>query len=161
MKSSESRDSGMAHAFGVLRRLRYGDIKTVVWAHNYHIAEDARSSAWETRTMGSFLREMFGSSYVALALIANISEVDWPNVGGCGPSRVFRFNEVVERRLHDLGYEALLLDFDFPGGKPPFLAPGEDLPFSESRMVPASQFDGAFFLERSRKMAPLSWPSCQ
>lgn len=160
VKSSESRDSGMAYAFGVLRRLRYGDVKTVVWAHNYHIAKDARTSSWETKTMGSFLREMFGSSYVALALIANISEIDWPNVG-CGPTRVFRFAGVVERQLHDLGYEALLVDLDFPGGKPPFLAPGEDFPFSEVRMVPAVQFDGAFFLERSRKMEPLRWPACQ
>jgi hypothetical protein len=149
----------MAYAFGVLRRLRYGDIKTVVWAHNYHIAKDARASAWATRTMGSFLRELFGSSYVALALIANISEIDWPSQG-CGPIPIF-FPVRVERQLHDLGYEALLLDLDFPGGKPPFLAPGERFRFSETSMVPANQFDGAFFLERSRKMAPLRWPSCQ
>ncbi len=160
VRSNESRDSGMAYAFGVLRRLRYGDVKTVVWAHNYHIAKDARISSWETKTMGSFLREMFGSSYVALALIANISEIDWLGVG-CGPTQVFRFADVVERRLHDLGYEALLVDLDFPGGKPPFLAPGENFLFSEARMVPAGQFDGAFFLERSRKMEPLRWPSCQ
>ena len=133
--SSESRDSGMAYAFGVLRRLRYGDVKTVVWAHNYHIAKDARASSWETKTMGSFLRETFGSSYVALALIANISEIDWLGVG-CGPNQVFRFAGVVERRLHDLGYEALLLDLDFPGGKPPFLTPGEEFGLQRGQYGP-------------------------
>lgn len=159
--SSESRDSGMAYAFGVLRRLRYGDIKTVVWAHNYHIAKDARDSSWATRTMGSLLRETFGPSYVVLALIANTPEIDWPNLNGCGPTQVFRFPHVIETRLHDLGHEALLLDLDFPGGKPPFLTPGERFRFSEVSMVPGAQFDGAFFLERSRKMDPLRWPSCR
>jgi len=161
VKSSESRDSGMAYAFGVLRRLRYGDIKTVVWAHNYHIAKDAQASSWATKTMGSYLRETFGSSYVVLALIANMPEIDWPSQG-CGPIQpLLRSARVVETRLHDLGYEALLVDLDFPGGKPPFLAPGENARFSETVMVPAGQFDGAFFLERSRKMDPLRWPSCQ
>ena len=161
VKGSESRDIGMAYAFGVLRRLRYGDIKTVVWAHNYHIAKDAKASSWATRTMGSYLREMFGSSYAALALIANIPEIDWPNLNGCGPAQVVRHPGVIETQLHDLGYEALLLDLDFPGGKPPFLAPGQGIRFNEVGMVPADQFDGAFFLERSRKMDPLRWPSCQ
>lgn len=161
VKSSESRDSGMAYAFGALRRLRYGDIKTVVWAHNYHIAKDAGSSFWATKTMGSFLRETFGSNYVALALIANTPEIDWPGLNGCGPTQVIRLGHDMESRLHELGHEALLLDLDFPGGKPPFLAPGERLRFSEAGMVPADQFDGAFFLERSRKMDPLRWPSCQ
>jgi erythromycin esterase-like protein len=160
VKSSEVRDSGMAYAFGVLRRLRYGDIKTAVWAHNFHIAKDAGNSSWGTKTMGSFLREMFGSSYVALALISNITEIDWLSQG-CGPIQVIRFGRVAESRLHDLGYEALLLDLDFPGGNPPFLTPGQNYRFSENMLVPASQFDGAFFLERSRKMDPLRWPSCQ
>jgi erythromycin esterase-like protein len=161
VKANESRDIGMAYAFGVLRRLRYGDIKTVVWAHNYHIAKDAKNSSWDTKTMGSFLRETFGSNYVVLALIANIPEIDWPYLNGCGPAQVFRFPHYTESRLHELGYETLLLDLDFPGGKPPFLAPGERFRFSEASMVPAAQFDGAFFLERSRKMDPLRWPSCQ
>ena len=161
VQANESRDIGMAYAFGVLRRLRYGDIKTVVWAHNYHIAKDAKASSWSTRTMGSYLREMLGSNYVVLALIANISEIDWPNLNGCGPSQVIRHPQVFETRLHNLGYEALLLDLDFPGGKPPFLGPGEGARFSEAGMIPANQFDGAFFLERSRKMDPLRWPSCQ
>src|SRR6185436_8998746 len=104
---------------------------------------------------------MYGSNYAALALIANIPEIDWPNQG-CGPIPVFRFGREVEAQLHDLGYEALLLDLEFPGGNPPFLAPGQNFPFSETRyMVPANQFDGAFFLERSHKMDPLRWPSCQ
>lgn len=161
VKANESRDVGMAYAFGVLRRLRYGDIKTVVWAHNYHIAKDAQASSWSTRTMGSYLRETFGSSYVALALIANIPEIDWPFLSGCGPAQVFRHSGVLETQLHNLGYEALLVDLDFPGGKPPFLAPSEGIRFSEAGMIPANQFDGAFFLERSHKMDPLRWPSCQ
>lgn len=129
-------------------------------AHNFHIAKDADTSQWSTRTMGTDLREMFGSSYVSLALIANVSEIDWLGVG-CGETRNLRLEPTIETMLHDLGHETLLVDLDFPGGKPPFLAPGESYRMNETGMIPADQFDGAFFLERSRKMDPLRWPSCQ
>ena len=159
-RSTLSRDSGMAYAFRALRDLRHPNIKTAVWAHNFHLAKDAAASSWSTNTMGFYLREMFGSSYVALALIANVPEIDWLGVG-CGETQSARGERTVEKRLHDLGHETLLVDLDFPGGKPPFLAPGENYRMSEAGMTPAAQFDGAFFLERSRKMDPLSWSSCQ
>ncbi|HEX6862333.1 MAG TPA: erythromycin esterase family protein, partial [Thermoanaerobaculia bacterium] len=158
-RSTVSRDSGMAHAFGVLRKLRYGKVKTAVWAHNFHIGKDVESSTWNVKTMGAFLREMFGSSYVSIALISNVTEIDWRGVG-CGERQVARTERTVERMLHDLGHEALLVDFDFPGGNPPFLAPGQQYRMSEVGMTPAALFDGAVFLERSRKMDPLSWPAC-
>ena len=162
-RSTDSRDSGMAYAFRVLRQLRYGNLKTVVWAHNFHIAKDVPKSTWNTRTMGLYLREMFGPSYVSLALISNATEIDWPSQG-CGPVQVFRSDRTVEKMLHDLGHAALLVDLEFggdSGGAPPFLGTGENYRMSEVGMVPAEQFDGAFFLEHSRKMAPLRWPSCR
>ena len=159
-RSTVSRDSGMAHAFGVIRKLRHGKIKTAVWAHNFHIGKDIESSNWNVKTMGAFLREMFGSSYVAIALIANAPAIDWRGVG-CGDWEVVRNDTTVEKLLNDLGHEALLVDFDFPGGNPPFLVQGRQYRMSEAGMVPAAQFDAAVFLERSRKMDPLPWPSCQ
>jgi erythromycin esterase len=159
-RSTVSRDSGMAYAFDVLRRLRYGDVKTVVWAHNFHIGKDVESSSWSVKTMGAFLREMYGPSYAAVALISNVTEIDWPAFG-CGQREFIRTLRTVEKMLHDLGYETLLVDLDFPGGNPPFLGPGENYRMTEAGMVPAALFDGAVFLERSRKMSPLRWPSCQ
>lgn len=159
-RSVISRDSGMAHAFGALRDLRHPNVKTAIWAHNFHIAKDVESSTWNVKTMGAYLRETFGKSYAALALISNVTEIDWPTVG-CGERPFPRTDRTVEKMLHDLGHETLLIDLDFPGGKPPFLAPGEDYRMSEAGMTPAAQFDGAVFLERSRKMDPLSWSSCQ
>ncbi|MEA2564634.1 MAG: erythromycin esterase [Acidobacteriota bacterium] len=159
-RSTVSRDSGMAYAFGVLRELRYGKVKTAVWAHNYHIAKDLESSDAGHQTMGAFLREMFGSSYVSIGLISNVTEIDWLGVG-CGERYSIRTDRTVEKLLHDLGQEALLVDFDFPGGNPPFLAPGEEYRLSDLGMTPAAQFDAAVFLDVSRKMDPLGWPSCQ
>lgn len=159
-RSNVSRDSGMAYALRALRELRHPNLKTAVWAHNYHLAKDAGASSWGIPTMGSYLREMFGSSYAVLALIANTVEIDWKGVG-CGDLGRLRTARTVEKLLHDLGHEALLVDLDFPGGKPPFLVPGQTYRISENGMIPAQQFDGAFFLERSRKMDPLRWPSCR
>jgi erythromycin esterase-like protein len=159
-RSTISRDSGMAHAFGVLRKLRYGKIKTAVWAHNFHIGKDIAASNWSVKTMGSYLQEMFGSNYVAIALIANAVAIDWQGAG-CGDWQVVRNETTVEKKLHDLGHAALLVDFDFPGGNPPFLVPGQQYRMSEAGMVPVAQFDAAVFLDYSRKMDPIRWPSCQ
>ena len=160
-RSTVSRDSGMAHAFGVLRRLRYGEMKTAIWAHNFHIGKDVENTGWNVKTMGVWLREMFGSSYAALALISNVTEVDWLALGYCGEWQVFRPDRAVEKMLHDLGHETLLVDFDFPGGNPAFLTAGQRYQMSETGMVPGTVFDGAVFLEHSRKMDPLRWPSCK
>ncbi|MEA2564633.1 MAG: erythromycin esterase [Acidobacteriota bacterium] len=159
-RSTVSRDSGMAYAFGALRRLRYGKIKTAVWAHNFHIGKDMASSGFHVKTMGSFLQEMFGSSYVSIALISHVTAIDWLGVG-CGDLAYLRNDDMVEKKLHDLGHAALLVDFDFPGGKPPFLAQGQEYGMSETGMTPAAQFDAAVFLDYSRKMDPTRWASCQ
>ncbi|MES1245689.1 MAG: erythromycin esterase family protein [Acidobacteriota bacterium] len=157
---TQSRDSGMAYAFRTLRRLRYGEkIKTAVWAHNFHIAKDAARSAWNTPTMGTYLREAFGSSYAAIALISDVTEIDWRGIG-CGPLQVLRGDRAVEQLLGELGHDYLLVDLDFPGGSPAFLGAGETYRFSEVGMVPADQYDAAVFLERSHKMDPLRWASC-
>jgi len=156
--SHESRDSGMAYVLQSIRKLRHPKSRTVIWAHNFHIAQRLEETPFRTRTMGSFLREAFGSSYVSLALIAYEIGIDWPEVG-CGRLQVPRTEENVETRLADLGYEHLLLDLR--RAKPPFLQPGETWWMGESSMVPADQFDGALYLGVSRKMSPLAWPSCQ
>ena len=51
-RSSDARDEAMAHAFGVLRSLRAPKAKTVVWAHNYHLAKGENDGG---HPMGLFL----------------------------------------------------------------------------------------------------------
>lgn len=160
-RSVTARDSGMAYAFGVLRRLRHGSkIKTAVWAHNFHIGKEVETSSWNVKTMGGYLRDMFGSKYVSIALISNVTEIDWLGVG-CGQRQFLRTDQTVEKILDDLGHSALLVDLDFPGGKPPLLEAGQAYRMSETRMVPSLLFDAAVFLDRSRKMDPLRWLACQ
>lgn len=159
--SSTSRDSGMAQAFRTLRAQRYPKLKVALWAHNFHIARNAERSAWRMNTMGYFLRQTFGSDYVTVGLISNVTEIDWPQTRGCGRTNEARHERTVERLLNELGHEYLLVNLGFPGGNPPFLVPGQAYRLSESNMVPASQFDAVIFLSRSRKMDPLAWPPCQ
>ncbi|HET9227636.1 MAG TPA: erythromycin esterase family protein [Thermoanaerobaculia bacterium] len=153
--SHESRDSGMAWVFQSIRKLRHPKSRTVVWAHNFHIARRLEEASFHTRTMGSFLREAFGPSYATIALTAHETGIDWQEVG-CGTIRAPGGS--VEAKLHDLGHEHLLLDLR---GDPPFLTPGEVLLLGEYDMVPADQFDGILYLDVSRKMSPLAWPPCR
>lgn len=159
-ESTESRDSGMAQAFKTLRELRYPKLKVAIWAHNFHIAKDADRAAWDANTSGYYLRQMFGSNYVTIGLISNVTEIDWPQTRGCGAANVVRHERTVEKLLNDLGHDYLLVDLDFPGGNPPFLNPGQTYHLSESNMIPAPQFDGLIFLARSRRMDPLAWTPC-
>ncbi len=76
----------------------------------------------------------------------------------CGPDDPAGEN-AVERRLHELGEDYLLVDLDIPPGHAPFLAPGEVYELSHSPMVPNRHFDGIVYLDYSRPMAPLFLPS--
>ena len=87
--------------------------------------------------------------------------IDWPAVG-CGPQplRPGPF-PAVESLLHRFGEDALLVDLRFPGTSEPLLEPGGLYGVGEAPMVPARAFDGLVYLDRSRKMTPLAWASCQ
>ena len=159
VRSTDSRDRGMAEVLLAIHELRYPGLKTAVWAHNFHIAKRVENSSWATPTMGTYLHDALGPGYVALGLIGQEVAIDWPNVG-CGnvaPPIVL----TVEKLLFDLGYDHLLVDLNFPGTATPLLEPGQDYAMSSARMVPAEQFDAVFFLRHSRAMAPLRWPACQ
>lgn len=157
-RAVEARDAGMAYLFRAIRDLRYRNLRTAIWAHNFHIAEDAANSFWSNRTMGTPLREAFGDGYITFALIAQAAEIDWLGVG-CGPTG-FADRGSVEGLLHGLGYEYLLVDLRFPGAQEPFLAPGSRYQLNGTAMVPRQQFDGLIYLERSRRMEPLAWSPC-
>ncbi len=155
VKSYEVRDQAMAYAFGVLRGLRFPNARTVVWAHNFHLAKGPLSGKV---TMGSYLAQGLGKSYVDLALAAHETDIDWPGVG-CGPANP-PFPNSVEALLYALGEPTLLVDLAFPGTQDPYIPPGLHR-LGNLVMDPPQLYDGVLYLDVSPKMTPLAWPSCQ
>ena len=159
VRSTDSRDHGMAEVLLAIHELRYPGLKTAIWAHNFHIAKQAELSSWGTPTMGTYLHNQLGPRYVALGLIGHQVSIDWPGVG-CGILLSSSLSSGIEFQLLDLGYDNLLIDLDFPGTTAPFLETGKPYQMTDGVMVPVEQFDAVFFLRSSRAMAPLRWPPC-
>ena len=156
IRSYSARDEGMAYALRTLRALRFPKVKVVVWAHNSHIARGILPAG--ERPMGSHLAAALGSSYANFALTAHEVSIDWPGVG-CG-SVLRPGASSIEEPLHALGEEALLVDLRFPGTSDPYLPRGTYLLGGRS-LVPHDLYTGILYLERSPKMTPTAWRSCQ
>jgi erythromycin esterase len=75
--SYSERDVGMAYVLQTIRRLRYPNQKTIVWAHNAHIGKDTPYTYF-AKNMGAYLRESLGASYAAVAL-RKMSPLRWPS----------------------------------------------------------------------------------
>ena len=143
----EARDRGMAYVLEEIRRLRHPNTKTIVWAHNTHIAEDlpnadtAYGSVWG---MGTLLKARLGGAYYAIALIGYDVEINWGRI--VAPAEPVA-PDAVERILNDFDEPYILVD----------LAPPEQTPFFDrteyqlqgERMVPSEQFEALFFLAHS------------
>jgi erythromycin esterase-like protein len=155
LRSLDARDQGMAYAFGALRALRAPKARTVIWAHNAHLAKGMISNE---HPMGSFLAQSLGSSYANFALAAHVMEIDWRGVG-CG-SATPTFRKSVEELLHALDKPALLVDLAFPGAPDPYIPPG-NLGLGYYVLDPHQLYNGVVYLDVSPKMTPLAWPSCQ
>jgi erythromycin esterase len=157
--ANQKRDVGMAYVLQTIRRLRYPNQKTIVWAHNAHIGKDTPYSNF-AKNMGAYLRESLGANYAAVALVSSEAEIDWPSVG-CGlPAWPGPGPFSVETLLRNLGAGFALVDPSFPGTDQPFLKPGKLYPLGGGSMVPRDQFNAVVYLGHSRKMSPLRWPSC-
>lgn len=157
--SYSERDVGMAYVLQTIRRLRYPNQKTIVWAHNAHIGKDIPYTYY-AKNMGAYLRESLGAKYAAVALVSSQAEIDWPGVG-CGPTLSLYGPNAVETLLHNLGTDFALVDLSFPGTSQPFLQPGVTYALGGGAMVPRDQFNAVVYLGHSRKMSPLRWPSCR
>jgi erythromycin esterase-like protein len=153
---TDARDAGMAYAFGALRALRTGNARTVLWAHNFHIAKGMMGGG---NTMGSVLAGSLGSSYVSLALVADEMSIDWVGVG-CGLADP-PYRDSVEDLLHALGKPALLVDLSFPGTSDPYIPPGSR-GLGYYVLDPRQHYDGVVYQDVSPKMTPLFRPAaCQ
>lgn len=159
----QARDYGMAQLLRRLHALHTPGKKTVIWAWNWHIArryEEVRG--WNNdpqavvprqgaRAMGSFLHEAFGADYLPIGLIGyrveTVSRDATPPVPTSGLA--------VEKRLHDLGRNYLLVDLRQP--LPDTLLPsGRTFQVSQEWGDPYRQFGALLFLEYSPVMVFVS-----
>jgi erythromycin esterase len=160
-KSLSARDTGMAYTFEKVRELRYGPIKTVLWAANDHILKDG-PELFGFHSMGESLDHDFGHRYAAIGLTTHDLFLNWPGIFCGGP--VPLQDGGVESILHGVGEGDLLVDFHSRnhGGQAPFLNSGQTYPLGpEDLMVPGRSFDGLVYLERSPAMTPLRFAVCQ
>ncbi|HXT22297.1 MAG TPA: erythromycin esterase family protein [Thermoanaerobaculia bacterium] len=152
-RSFAARDQGMATVLLGIRAIRYPKSKIAVWAHNAHVAHDG--TGWETTVMGQHLTAALGNKYVVVGLASREADIDWLNVG-CGASDP-PSPGASEQILHALGEEMLLVDLRATS----LFEPGSEYELGWRTVVPARTFDALVYLDRSRKMSPLAWPSCQ
>ena len=156
----QARDYGMAELLRRLHALYTPNRKTVIWAWNWHIARryeevhgfdddpQAPVSRQGARAMGGFLHDAYGNDYLPIALIGYRVEI---NSGGVTPPLQVH-PESVERRLHDLGWNVLLVDLRQP--LPESLLPvGGTFRVSQEWGDPYRQFGALLFLDYSPPMS--------
>lgn len=154
--SVEARDFAMAEVFGRLRAAHFPDQKTVLWAHNFHVAHDhaavgASVAAPGVVTMGTFLKDKLDDDYQAVALIGYRVGVNWPGAAGWGiydahPSSA-------EGLLRGLGRQNLFIDLDAATGG--FFVPGDEYQFGHINtelIIPSDQYRAAFYIGYSEPM---------
>jgi erythromycin esterase-like protein len=158
--SFEARDGGMADVLLTLRSLLYPKAKTVVWAANLQVSRNRDQATGEV-SMGTQLNRQLGRDYLPIAVVGYDLGVD---AGSFNPSlcgvKAYHGADSVEAALHDLGEGYLLVDLGFPGGRPPFLAPGTAYPIGDDVLVPRDQYAALFFVDQSPPMAPLGRGPC-
>jgi erythromycin esterase-like protein len=157
--SYQARDDAMAAVYLALKQARHPTLKTVVWAHNYHLrqlgAAVTGDGAVGAPTMGTRLAAALGDDYFPVAQLAYDVGIDWPNVG-CGPQPPADAASM-PGLLNTLPIGAALVDLASP-----FFQPGQSYGESDyESMIPAQQYRAIIFLKHSPKMTPLDWPSCQ
>jgi erythromycin esterase-like protein len=157
-KSYELRDAGNAYVIQELRELMFPGARVAVWAHKVHIAADSEAmhvseyapnsvatpTGW--KSMGTRLEEQLGADYVAIGISAYRVQVSW---GGDYDLPVPVASESIERLLHTLGHERLLVDLrpqvsSFP--------PGDEFQLFWQWLVPGDQFDGLLYMDASAGM---------
>jgi erythromycin esterase len=160
--SYQARDDAMAEVLARLTALRYPGLKTIVWAHNYHLrkagAKVTGEGAVGAPTMGMRIAERLGAAYAPIGITGYDVSIDWPQVG-CGELPAPDGNDSMESALDALSAGDLLVDLA-AGPTPPFAAGQEYGEGWYERMVPAEQYRALLFLDKSPAMQPLDWPAC-
>ena len=115
---------------------------------------------WDFVTMGTLLRQSQGTRYLAIALGADETNVDWgEGPTACGLVAAYGRPGSYEQALRDLGLGDLLVDLRAGGVVPGVLPDGEHA-LGDATIDIRSQFDALLYLDVSPKMSPLAWAPC-
>jgi erythromycin esterase-like protein len=157
--SYEARDIGMAAVFADARARSLAGKKTIVWAHNYHLAKQHTAVTVGypagAKNMGEVVATEMGASYAAVALVGWDVQINWPGVGTghlADPSA-----DAYEVLLHALKHPSLFVRLDRTTGP---LAGDVSRPVgtpSEETIVPRHQFDAFFYVDVSPPMTHVGW----
>jgi erythromycin esterase-like protein len=153
----EARDVANAYVLREIQRLSLPDARSVIWAHDTHLARDmtvvggeygdptatGRCEGWEG--MGTLLADALGDAYVAFAVGGYDVDIGWdswdePIVTPFDP----RATEVV---LHELGAPYAFADFAAES-----IFDTDRYELGGRWLVPRDQFRGMFFLDTSWAM---------
>ncbi len=160
----EARDKGMAANFLALRDLLAPGAKSVIWAHNGHIAKEWEEALpvthkyYTAKVMGSFLKSALGDEYFSMALLAYRVETSkcQEKVGGrLGAPLTFPLS--IEFHLNKLAVPYLYVDL--PAAAAPFDGLMDIVNHTWQQQILAKrQYSGIFFMQSSAG-ADL-WTSC-
>lgn len=152
----EARDRAMADTLRALHDRRAPEARTIVWAHNSHLSmayDRIEDSAYPgARSMGTVLAAEEGDGYVAIGLLAYVTRHwrFWDPAGGT-EMLLQPVPGSAEERLHVLGRPYLFVDLGPATGERVF-APDAPIQINFTPQVPAEQFGGLLFLDRSDEM---------
>jgi erythromycin esterase len=141
-----SRDTGMAHEIIALHNIFSPDSKTIIWAHNVHLAlnhSEVTVSPYtdsSTNTMGYYLKQSLHSDYAVLALTGYKVQFHWPgqNIDELpAPS-----SQSVEALLHGTPFLNSILDLNED-----FLTVGQRYDLGMESMTPRQQYNGILYLD--------------
>ncbi len=166
--SYDSRDRGMADVLLRIRELRCPGVKTVIWAHNWHIAQRTDLMVTDAEfgtasSMGTYLAAELGSAYAPIALAAYTTRHYWPWLDPEVQELVVTSG--VEHRLHAYQRPGLLVDSTAAALCPPtepcmwtwpdYAASTQDWADWSMVFEPWQQFRAVLFLDGSPAMVPL------
>jgi erythromycin esterase len=160
-KSYQARDDAMAAVYLAEKSQRFPGVKTIVWAHNYHLrmagAQVTGDGAVGAPNMGTRLAAALADDYFPVGQVAFDIGIDWPGVG-CGSQPPPTDSQAMPVLLNALPVDAALVDLSTGS----LFAAGQSYAESDvETMIPSQQYRALIFLKHSPKMTPLDWPSCQ
>jgi hypothetical protein len=162
--SNSARDRGMAYVAQAIHSLRFPHARTILWAHNSHVAKGASASTVRFHSMGTVLDAELGSQYTNFALASFRTSIDWfieGEPGGCDSFLPFVPNPIETYLMNRGQGSTLLADLRAQGGHAPFLQEGVRYGIGNLRnLILGDHFDGILFLPHSPGMTPLAWVSC-
>jgi len=144
VKSYQARDVGMAYDIDAFHDMLAPGKKTILWAHNAHLANNLAAVPAEQggfHNMGSYLMQRHGADYAPIALVGWNVVYHWPGQG------IATIDQPIAGSGEDLLHakfagQAALVDLHQS-----FFKPGQVYQLWQADMVPAEQYRGLIFLD--------------